>query len=87
MMNINNIVNVNDMRKNDNIFKKKSYMKLKNIETISYANMITSIFNIENYAQIDTASFMKRTTSQLMREISSQNKSKIEKKLLYRNTI
>ena len=68
---MNNIANVNDMRKNDDTFKKKSYMKLKNAEIMSYANVIILAFNIENYAQIDTASFMKKTTSQLIKEISS----------------
>ena len=60
---MNDIANMNDMRKNNDIFEKKSYMKSKNAETISYANKITLVFNTENYAQINTASFMKKTTS------------------------
>ena len=70
-MNMNNIANVNNMRINDDIFKKKSYMKLKNTKTISHISMTTSAFDIENYAQINTASFIKRTISQLIRKISS----------------
>ena len=84
-INTNDIVNVNNMKINNNIFKKKLYMKLKNAETMSSASVTTLAFNIESYAQIDTTSFMKRTTSQFTREISSQDKLKIEKKSLYRN--
>ena len=51
------------MRKNNDIFKKKLYMKLKNTETISSANMITLTFDIENYVQINIASFIKKITS------------------------
>ena len=63
MMNINNIANVNDMRKNNDTFKKKLYMKLKNAETVLSASVTTLVFDIENYAQIDIASFMKRIIS------------------------
>ena len=82
---MNDIANVNDIRKNDDIFKKKLYMKSKNVETVLFASVTTLAFNIENYAQINIASFIKRTTSQFTREILSQDKSKIEKKSLHRN--
>ena len=67
--NMNNIVNMNDIKKSDNIFKKKSYMKLKNIEIILYANVIILAFDIENYVQINTTSFIKKIISQFMRKI------------------
>ena len=62
-ININDIVNMNNMRKNNDIFEKKLYIKLKNIKTVLSASVTTLVFNIENYTQIDTALFIKKIIS------------------------
>ena len=49
-MNTNDIADMNDIRKNNDTFKKKLYIKLKNAETVLSASVIILAFNIESYA-------------------------------------